>query len=150
MKELDIKAIEAVLKDEINSINLKYLIVFIILNLIIASANWLIQRNVKSLDSTVYRKKVREDKRIIVIETIYKNLVEFTYILNTTEMKASIEKLSSLENYISQNKLYISKSLHKKIIGFTDYLKNIIADFRKKDYATESKLLTEIENEFNR
>jgi len=150
LKELDFKTLHALLEKEINLLNLRYILVFIVLNIIIGLINFFIQRNVKFLDSNIYKKKVREDRRIIIIEKIYQDLVQFTYILSHVEIKSAINDLSKLENYISLNKLYISKELNDKIIAFTDYLKNIISDFRKKDYAVELKLLNDIENEFNK
>ncbi len=149
MKEIDFKVVQSLLKNEIDSINLKYIITFIILNILVAIVNWLIQKNVKSQDNQIYRKKVREDRRIIIIEDIYKEFVSCTYIFNSKETTNLIIKISELEKRLSENRLYINKSLNNKLTLFIDYLKEIATDFRKKDFNKENKMLNDIEKEFN-
>ncbi len=150
MKEIDIKTIQGLIDKQIEAINLKYIIIFIVLNLIVALINWLLQRNIKNIENAIYRKKVREDKRISVLEQIYKRLVAFSQCCSHEEIRNQLNELIDLEKYISENKLYITNRLHKKIIKYTDYTKNIIADFRKKDVKLEMALLNEIETEFNK
>ena len=149
MKEIDFRVVQSLLKNEIDSINLKYIITFIILNILIAIINWLIQRNVKSQDNQIYRKKVREDRRITIIEDIYKEFVSCTYIFNSIEATNLIIKIAELEKRLSENRLYINKSLNNKLTLFIDYLKEIATDFRKKDFNKENKMLNDIEKEFN-
>ena len=149
MKEIDFKVVQSLLKNEIDSINLKYIITFIILNILVAIVNWLIQKNVKSQDNQIYRKKVREDRRIIIIEDIYKEFVSCTYIFNSKETTNLIIKISELEKRLSENRLYINKSLNNKLTLFIDYLKEIATDFRKKVFNKENKMLNDIEKEFN-
>lgn len=150
MKEIDIKTIQSIINKQIDAINLKYIIIFIALNIIVALINWLLQRNIKNIENTIYRKKVREDKRISVLEQIYRRLVAFSYCCSHEEIRSQLNELIDLEKYISENKLYITNRLHKKIIKYTDYTKNLIADFRKKDVKQEMALLNEIETEFNK
>lgn len=150
MKEIDIKTIQGLIDKQIEAINLKYIIIFIVLNLIIVLINWLLQRNIKNIDNAIYRKKVREDKRISVLEEIYKRLVAFSYCYSHEEIRGQLNELIDLEKFISENKLYITNRLHKKIIKYTDYTKNVIADFRKKNVKQEMALLNDIETEFNK
>lgn len=150
MKEIDFKTLQALIKTELDALNLKYIIVFILINLVVAIVNWLIQRNVKNIENSIYKKKVREDRRITVIEEIYSELVSFTYILDKNEMTNSISKISSLEKKVSENRLYINTKMNNNITIFLDYLKNLISDFRHKNFETEKKMLTNIEKEFNK
>jgi hypothetical protein len=150
MKEFDLKLLQNLINKEIDVLNLKYIFIFIMLNLLIAIINWIFQSNIKSAENEIYRKKVREDRRILIIETIYKNLVEFTFLFTQQELINDIQKLSNIEKNISENKLYINKSLHNKLISYIDYIKEITTDFRKKDFKKESDLLNNIEVEFNK
>ena len=150
MKEIDFKTLQGLIKSEIDVLNIKYLLVFIIINIIIAIVNWLIQRNVKNIDNKIYKNKVREDRRIKIVEEIYSELVSFTYILDKNEMIASISKVSSLQKKVSENRLYIDSKMNDKITMFIDYLKNLMSDFRHKDFKEEQKMLTNIEKEFNK
>lgn len=150
MKELDFKTFQQLIHSELEILNIKYISLFILVNLVIAIINWLIQRNVKNLEKRIYKQKVREDKRLTIIEDIYKELVSLTYILDKDEIKQKIDHVSELEKKIATNKLYIDNNMHSKLICFVDYTKNIMVDFRKKDFKTEKMLLKEIENEFNR
>ncbi len=150
MKEIDFKTLQGLIKAELDALNIKYIIIFIIVNIIIAVINWLIQRNVKKIDNTIYKNKVREDRRISIIEEIYKELVTFTYILDKNEMLNSISKISSLEKKLSENRLYINSNMNQKITAFLDYLKNIASDFRHKNFDTEKNMLKNIEKEFNK
>ncbi|MFA6151449.1 MAG: hypothetical protein WC716_09025 [Chitinophagaceae bacterium] len=150
MKEIDLRTLEKLLTDQYNKTQIKYLAIFLVLNILIAVINWLIQRNVKKIENRIYKNKVREDRRIVVIEKIYSDLVEFTYFFDQKSLLIAFPKISEIEKYTSEMKLYIPDSLQKKILNYTDYIKSICADFRKKDFKLEAKLLKEIEVEFNK
>jgi hypothetical protein len=150
MKEIDFKTLQGLIKTEFDTLNIKYIIVFIIINIIIAIVNWWIQRNVKNIDNKIYKNKVREDRRIKIIEEIYGELVSFTFILDKNEMVNSISKVSNLQKKVSENRLYINSNMNDKITKFIDYLKNLMSDFRHKDFKEEQKMLTNIEKEFNK
>ena len=150
MKEIDFKTLELLLKKELDILNLKYILIFIAINLIIAVINWLIQRNVKLADNNIYKKKIREDRRLVIIEDIYKELVAYTYILDPKEFIKTTSKTALLERKLSENYIYIGKNLNKKIVDFIDYTKSVASDYRKKDFKRESQLLDIIEKEFNK
>jgi hypothetical protein len=143
MKEIDFKVLQGLIQKEFDVLNIKYIIIFIIINIIVAIVNWLIQRNVKNIENTIYKKKVREDRRITIIEEIYSELVSFTYILSKEEMSNTLTK-------ISQNRLYSDAKMNDKITKYLDYLKNLLLDFRHKNFDLEKKLLNSIEKEFNK
>lgn len=150
MKDLDYKTLQALIKGELDTINFKYIIIFIIINLVIAIVNWLIQKNIKNIENNIYKKKVREDRRINIIEEIYRECVTFTYILTQSEMTKSIKKIAELEKKLSENRLYINNKMNNRITNYLDYLKNISSDFRLKNFDTEKTLLNSIEKEFNK
>lgn len=150
MKEIDFKTLQALIQSELDAINIKYIVIFIFVNLIVAVVNWLIQRNVKNIENGIYKKKVREDRRITIIEEVYKELVSFTYILDKDEMTNSISKISSLEKKVSENRLYIDSNMNNKITIYLDYLKNLLSDFRHKNFNLEKTMLNNIEKEFNK
>lgn len=150
MKEIDFKTLQALIKSELEVVNIKYIIVFIIVNIIIAIVNWLIQRNVKNIENNIYKKKVREDKRITIIEEIYKELVSFSYIFNQEEMSLAISRISFLEKKVAENRLYIDSKMNEKITIYLDYLKKLLTDFRHKNFKTEKIMLKNIEKEFNK
>jgi hypothetical protein len=150
MKEIDFKTLQALIKSELDAINVKYIIVFIIINIMVAVVNWLIQKNVKNIENKIYKKKVREDRRISVIEEIYKELVSFSYIYSQEEMSLAISKISNLEKKVSENRLYIDSKMNDKLTIYLDYLKNLLTDFRHKNFKTEKMMLNNIEKEFNK
>ena len=150
MKEVDFKIIQALITKELDTLNIKYIIIFIIINLGIALINWLIQKNIKNLESKIYKTKVREDRRITIIEDIYKECVGFTYVLSKNEIILEISKISSLEKKLSENRLYITSNMNKKITNYLDYIKSLMSDFRHKSFEKETSLLKEIEIEFNK
>ena len=150
MKEIDLKTIEILLEKEINATNAKFLLIFIILNIGIALLNWYIQGRIKNQEKEIYKRKIREDRRITVIEEIYKELVSYTYIMNQKDLAKSLSKLSKLEKKLAENRLYIDKKMNDKITSFIDYIKGLMSDYRKKNFAVEEDLLNKIENEFNK
>ena len=150
MKEIDFKTLQALIKSELDAINIKYIAVLIIINIIVAIVNWLIQRNVKKIENKIYKQKVREDRRILIIEEIYKELVSFSYIFNQEEMSLAISKISSLEKKVSENRLYIDSKMNDKITLYLDYLKTLLTDFRRKNFKTEQTMLNNIEKQFNK
>ena len=96
------------------------------------------------------KKKIREDRRLVIIEDIYKELVAYTYILDPKEFIKTTSKTALLERKLSENYIYIGKNLNKKIVDFIDYTKSVASDYRKKDFKRESQLLDIIEKEFNK
>jgi hypothetical protein len=150
MKEIDFKTIESLIEKKLDVLNWKYVLLFLSINLLVALLNWLIQRNIKTIENNIYRKKIREDKKIAIIEDIYGELVSFTYCLNQEELLLNINRLTSLEQKIALNKLYIDSRMNNKIVEFIDYIKGLLSDFRKKSFEKEIKYLNEIEKEFNR
>jgi hypothetical protein len=150
MKEIDYNTLESLLRKEIDALNLRYVVVFIGINLFIALVNWLIQRNVKSIENRIYKKKVREDRRIEVIEEVYKELVSFTYIFNPKEMIKAHLRIAKLEKKVSENRIYIDSKMNNKITIYIDYLKKLLTDFRHKDFKQEEAMLNDIVKEFNR
>lgn len=150
MKEIDFKTLQALIKTELDALNIKYIIVFIIINIIVAIVNWLIQRNVKNIENRIYKQKVREDRRITIMEEIYQELVSYTYIFDKDEMSQTSSKISNLEKKVSENRLYIDSKMNKKISVYIDYLKKLLTDFRHKDFKAEETMLNNIEKEFNK
>lgn len=150
MKEVEFKTIQALITKELDVLNIKYIIIFFVINLIIVLINWAIQKNIKKLDNVIYRQKVREDKRITILENLYKEFVTFTYILDREIIKTEISKISAIEKTVSENRIYINSQMNKNITDYLDYLKKIISDFRYKNFETERKLLKRIEDEFNK
>lgn len=150
MKEVEFKTIQALITKELDVLNIKYIIIFFVINLIIVLINWAIQKNIKKLDNVIYRQKVREDKRITILENLYKEFVTFTYILDRDIIKTEISKISAIEKTVSENRIYIDSKMNKNITDYLDYLKKIISDFRYKNFETERKLLKRIEDEFNK
>lgn len=150
MKEVEFKTIQALITKELDVLNIKYIIIFFVINLIIVLINWVIQKNIKKLDNVIYRQKVREDKRITILENLYKEFVTFTYILDRDIIKTEISKISAIEKTVSENRIYIDSKMNKNITDYLDYLKKIISDFRYKNFETERKLLKRIEDEFNK
>lgn len=150
MKEIDLKALQGLITKEIDTLNVKYILIFIIINLAIAFINWLVQRNLKNLEQQIYRRKVREDKRITVIEEIYGELVQFTYILTPDAYAEAIAKTAQIEKKLAFSRLYVDRKLNNKITAFLDYTKSVAADFRKKNFDTECILLGAIDKEFNK
>jgi hypothetical protein len=150
MKEIEYNTLESIVKKEIDALNIRYIFVFIGINLLIALVNWLIQRNVKTIENRIYKKKVREDRRIEIIEEVYKELVSFTYIFSSKEMIKANLRIAKLEKKVSENRLYIDSRMNNKITTYIDYLKKLLTDFRHKDFKREEMMLNDIVKEFDR
>lgn len=150
MKEFDFKTVQTLIKSELEVFNAKYIAIFLLINILVVFANWLIQKNLKNQENKIYRKKLREDRKITLLEDIYKDLVSLTYIFDANEMNLQIFKIAEIEKKLAENKLYVGSTMTQKITSFLDYTKNIAADFRKKNFNEEKKLLDAFEKEFNK
>lgn len=60
-----------------------------------------------------------------------------------------LEEIISLREYLDENKIFLTDKQYKKVNEILDYFNKLCADYKKKDYKKEQKLLTEYIKIFN-
>ncbi len=126
------------------------LIIFISLNLITTIINLISQHNLKLKEKKIISFKIKEEKRTVIYEIIYKNLDKMTFYIGKNDSNDFLNSIQETERYISRNKLYIDKSCQQLINEILDYFKTVLADYRKKDYSIEMKLFEKLSSNFNK
>jgi len=150
MEDLDLEKISSILENKLDVFNFKYISFFVGINLLIALINWLFQKNIKNAENKIYKKKVREDRRIDVVEELYKDLVSLTYILDPVDMSSKINEIALIERKLAESRLYINSGLNASITELIDYFKLVANDFGEKNFQSEENYLKEIKKQFDK
>ncbi len=77
-------------------------------------------------------------KKVEVFEYIYKMFNKYT-LYDREQSQDLLFEIQSLLKYTIDNGLYIDKHLTTLTNDFTDYFKEVIVDYRKKDFNTEQE-----------
>ncbi len=94
------------------------------------------------------RQLLIEEKRINVIELLYKNL-DSLRLFDRSEESELLSNIKNINLFITQNKIYIPKNLLDKIYEILDYFKSVLTDYRLKDITMEVKLFDDFCDEYN-
>lgn len=122
----------------------KYFIIFIVLACLfiisVASnilSQWLINKQLFRNET----KKIKIEKKLIVIEELYKKL---TYLKNetySTPLKNQfIENVKNTNNWIAENKINLTTELFNSSQEILDYFSEIYTNYERKDIKKEKKL----------
>lgn len=125
------------------------LIVLVCINILIELIRFGISLYFSKKDKDNKRQLLIEEKRIKVLETLFKKLDTITIYDKNDEEKMLLD-LKEINLYITQNKLYIPKKLQKISTEILDYFKNVLTDFRQKSIEKETELFNNYCNEFNK
>jgi hypothetical protein len=87
-------------------------------------------------------------KKVEVFEHIYKMFNKFSLYDRDQSQNLLIE-IQTLSKYNNDNGLYIDKQLTNLINDFTDYFKEVIVDYRKKDFSKEQGFQNRFKSLFN-
>ena len=60
-----------------------------------------------------------------------------------------LNEITSLSKYLDENKIFLTNKQHEKVNEILDYFTKLCANYKKKDYKKEQKLLTEYIKIFN-
>ena len=95
------------------------------------------------------RQLLIEEKRIKVLETLFKKLDALT-LYDKSEIDKMLNDLKEISLYITQNKLYIPNKINLVSTELLDYFKNVLTDFRQKSIEKETELFQMFCDEFNK
>jgi hypothetical protein len=76
------------------------------------------------------------EKKVAVFEFVYTQYIAFT-LYDRGQSNELLTEIQKLSKYTLENGLYIDKQLMKLINEFTDYFKEVIVDYRTKDFKKE-------------
>lgn len=95
------------------------------------------------------RQLLIEEKRIRVLETLFKKLDTLT-LYDKSEVDKMLDDLKKISLYTTQNKLYIPKKINSVSTELLDYFKNVLTDYRQKRIEKETELFQKFCDEFNK
>ncbi|WP_321343440.1 hypothetical protein [uncultured Draconibacterium sp.] len=90
-----------------------------------------------------------EEKRIKILEQLFQSLDSLTLYDNSQDQEL-LAKLKDINKFMTRNKIYIPKEFQKHTNNILDYFKNILTDYRNRDYEKETKLFNKYCNAFNK
>jgi hypothetical protein len=91
----------------------------------------------------------RTEKKVEVFEHLYNTYVSFT-LVDREQSGQLLNDIQKFSRYVVVNGLYIDKQLMRLTNEVTDYFKEVIVDFRKKDLAKEKVLQDKFKSLFNK
>lgn len=147
LKEL----IESYSKDiALNNKLLIAVLIFILINLFTTIINIISQHRLKNKDKKIISFKIKEEKRILIFEGIYRELDKMTFFSGKDDSEQLLQSIQEIERNISSNKIYIGKKELKIMYETTDYFKTVASDFRRKNYESEIEFFDRLSNVFNK
>ncbi len=125
------------------------LIILVGINIIIELIRFGFSLYLSSKEKDNKRQLLIEEKRIKVLETLFKKLDAIS-LYDKSEEEIMLSDLKEINIFITQNKLYIPKKLQSTANEILDYFKNVLTDFRQKSIERETELFNKFCNEFNK
>ncbi|MDN4165041.1 hypothetical protein QWY31_05975 [Cytophagales bacterium LB-30] len=125
------------------------LIVLVCINIILELIKFGTSIYISKKDKENKRQLLIEEKRIKVLEALFKMLDSLT-LYERTEMEKMLNDLKEISLYITQNKLYIPTKMNSISNELLDYFKNVLTDYRQKSIERETELFQKFCNEFNK
>jgi len=125
------------------------LIILVCINIIIELIRFGVSLYLSRKDKDNKRQLLIEEKRIKVLETLFKKLDAIS-LYDKSEEEKMLTDLKEINIFITQNKLYIPKKLQSTSNEILDYFKNVLTDFRQKSIERETELFNKFCNEFNK
>lgn len=125
------------------------LIILVCINILIELIRFAVSLYLSKKDKEDKRQLLIEEKRIKVLETLFKKLDAIS-LYDKSEEEKMLTDLKEINIFITQNKLYVPKKLQSTANEILDYFKNVLTDFRQKSIEKETELFNKFYNEFNK
>lgn len=110
---------------------IKTLIILVCVDILIELIRFGVSLYLSKKDKNNKRQLLIEEKRIKVLETLFKKLDAIS-LYEKSQEEEMLTDLKEINIFITQNKLYIPKKLQSTANNILDYFKNILTDFRQK------------------
>ena len=125
------------------------LIILISINILLIIGDFISKLLLSNKDKYNKKKLIIDEKSIKVLEQLFHSLDSLS-LLDKSESDLMLNKIRETNQFITSNKLYISKHFQNISNDILDYYKNVLVDFRNKDIKTEITLYERFCNEFNK
>lgn len=113
------------------------LICFIVVNLGVTLLNIFSQNRLKNKEKKIYSFNIKEKRRIEILEELYNKMENLSNFDGKERSDQFLQQIKEMEAYTNKNRLYLPKPIQKITNDYSDYLKNVLTDFRKKNYEFE-------------
>ena len=125
------------------------LLALLMLNILSIGLRFYLDQKLKDRESRIFRKNMISKRSIKVQEEIYRKMEALT-LYSKGEEHQLLEDLVELQQFVITKRLYISPDLEKLANQILDYFRNLITDYRRKDFKTEQELFNEYSKLFNK
>lgn len=113
------------------------LICFISLNLIVTIMNIFSQNRLKNKEKKIFSFNLKEKRRIEILEELYNKMENLSNFDGKERSDEFLLQIKEMEAFTNKNRLYLPKQIQKITNEYSDYLKSVLTDFRKKNYEFE-------------
>ncbi len=146
---MDYSTIKEIGNLNINSMAIT-LTILVSINIVIEVIKFVFSLCISAKDKNNKRELLIEEKRINVLEMLFKQLDSLTLYFSDSDEDKMLSDLKAINLYISQNRIYIPKNIYDISISILDYFRKVLTDFREKSIERESELFEKFCNEFSR
>jgi hypothetical protein len=116
------------------------LICFIGINLVVTLLNIFSQNRLKNKEKQIYSFNLKEKRRIEILEELYTKMEDLSNFDGKERSDEFLQQIKEMEAFTNKNRLYLPKQIQKITNEYSDYLKNVLTDFRKKNYEFEMNI----------
>lgn len=106
-------------------------------------------QNLKELEPKINSLKLREEKRIVIYESIFDKMTSMSLFTQGDEQNLLINMISELDALVNQKRLYVYNKDFTLIQRYNDYFRTLLTNPRAKDFANERLMLQEFVDNFN-
>ena len=127
----------------------KYIVIFIVVNVVVFLANSIFQLLLKSKETKESIRILRNGRRLDHAEKIYRYISALLTelfdndIYKKPKRDAYTEKVNKVRSWIDCNGLCINSEMQNKAIEIIDYITLVVSDPKKRDIVKENKLKTD-------
>jgi|JI102314DRNA_FD_contig_21_166095_length_886_multi_3_in_0_out_0_1 histidyl-tRNA synthetase len=130
--------------------NLIYvLIIVLLLNIIATVVKFFLDRQLQNREKKVHKQRLLIENSIKVQEKIYRDMEKLST-FTQSETNELLQEIASLQKYVTNNGIYITKGMSGIINNTLDYFRVVLTDFRLKDYKREASFFEDYAKEFNK
>lgn len=124
------------------------LIVLLSMNLAAFIGKFILDYILKNREIKIHRLNLISSRKVEILEKLFQQL-EALSLFSSDQKELLLSSLQSSEQYINQNRLYISKKIFLQSNKILDYYKAVYFNYRVKNYEQETVLLDGFTKLFN-
>jgi hypothetical protein len=125
------------------------LILLVSVNIIVEVIRFISKIVLSNKDRANGRQLLIDENRIKKIERLFQSLDRLS-LFDRNESVEMLDEIKRINQFVTKNKLYLSKKFQSKTNKILDYYKDVLTDYRNKDIKKETELINKFCDEFKK